>query len=56
VICKLWENPHNGIWEVRTAPIHHARSKVMAWLGLDRLIKLCEQFNWKKAPLDNLNV
>lgn len=52
VICKLWEQPDNGIWEVRTTLIHHTHSKVMAWVGLDRLIKLCQQFNWKKAPLE----
>ena len=51
VICELWDQPDNGIWEIRTALVHHTHSKVMAWVGLDRLIKLCEHFKWKDAPL-----
>ncbi|RYY09885.1 MAG: hypothetical protein EOO04_37715, partial [Chitinophagaceae bacterium] len=31
--------------------VQHTHSKVMAWVGLDRLIKLCKKYNWKKAPL-----
>ena len=52
VICKHWEQPDNGIWEVRTKLVHHTHSKVMCWVGLDRIIKLCEQFNWDNAPLE----
>lgn len=48
-ICKIWEKPDNGIWEVRNPPLHYTHSKVMAWVGLDRLIKLCRKFNWS-AP------
>ena len=52
VICKLWEQPDNGIWEVRTSLVHHTHSKVMAWVGLDRLTKLCQEFDWKEAPFE----
>lgn len=52
VICNSWEQADNGIWEARTKLVHHTHSKVMCWVGLDRIIKLCEQFNWKKVPLD----
>ncbi|WP_242916424.1 glycoside hydrolase family 15 protein [Pontibacter liquoris] len=51
-ICKLWDEPDNGIWEVRSALVQHTHSKVMAWVGLDRLIKLAEKYCWKEAPLD----
>jgi GH15 family glucan-1,4-alpha-glucosidase len=51
VICKLWDKPDQGIWEIRSPGIHHTHSKVMAWVGLDRLIKLCEQFQWKETSL-----
>jgi GH15 family glucan-1,4-alpha-glucosidase len=47
MICRLWKQPDNGIWEVRSSPGHHTHSKVMAWVGLDRLIKLIEKYNWK---------
>lgn len=50
-ICKLWDQPDNGIWEVRSSLVHHTHSKVMAWVGLDRLIKLAEKYHWKEAPL-----
>lgn len=52
VICKLWNQPDNGIWEVRSQLIHHTHSKVMCWVGLDRLIKLCDKYQWHEAPLE----
>ncbi|WP_276372882.1 glycoside hydrolase family 15 protein [Chryseolinea sp. H1M3-3] len=51
VICETWDKPDNGIWEVRSTCVHHTHSKVMAWLGLDRLLKLCNMYQWNKAPL-----
>jgi GH15 family glucan-1,4-alpha-glucosidase len=51
-ICELWDTPDNGIWEVRSSPLHHTHSKVMAWVGLDRLIKLSRKYNWREAPLE----
>jgi GH15 family glucan-1,4-alpha-glucosidase len=51
VICKIWNQPDNGIWEIRSSRIHHTHSKVMAWVGLDRLLKLCEKYQWKDAPM-----
>jgi GH15 family glucan-1,4-alpha-glucosidase len=51
-ICRLWHKPDNGIWEVRTPGVHHTHSKVMAWVGLDRLIKLCHKYQWKNAPVE----
>jgi GH15 family glucan-1,4-alpha-glucosidase len=51
VICRQWDQPDNGIWEVRSIPVHHTHSKVMAWVGLDRLIKLCDKYNWRNVPV-----
>ncbi len=51
VICEHWNQPDHGIWEIRSARAQHTHSKVMAWIGLDRLIKLCEMYHWRKAPL-----
>jgi GH15 family glucan-1,4-alpha-glucosidase len=51
-ICELWDKPDNGIWEVRSSLVHHTHSKAMAWVGLDRLIKLSVKYNWKDAPLE----
>lgn len=50
-ICRLWNQPDDGIWEIRSTAVHHTHSKVMAWVGLDRLLKLCRKYNWSKAPI-----
>ncbi len=50
-ICQQWKQPDDGIWEVRSGKVHHTHSKVMAWVGLDRLIKLCRRYNWRNAPV-----
>lgn len=50
-ICRTWMNKDEGIWEIRSEAVHHTHSKVMAWLGLDRLIKLCRQYGWANVPL-----
>ena len=51
VLCRQWNEPDNGIWEVRSSLVHHTHSKVMAWVGLDRLIRLCRKYDWREAPL-----
>ncbi|MFE7591975.1 glycoside hydrolase family 15 protein [Kitasatospora sp. NPDC057512] len=38
-----WQNPDEGIWEVRGPRRHFVHSKVMAWVAVDRTIKLLEQ-------------
>jgi GH15 family glucan-1,4-alpha-glucosidase len=52
VICRQWDVPDNGIWEVRSSSVPHTHSKVMAWVGLDRLIKLCGMYGWQHAPIE----
>lgn len=41
-VCKRWREPDDGIWEERGGSFHHTHSKVLAWVALDRLIKLHE--------------
>lgn len=48
---KSWEEPDEGLWEVRGPRQHFTHSKVMAWVALDRAIKSAEQFHLD-APLD----
>jgi GH15 family glucan-1,4-alpha-glucosidase len=54
-LCKVWQEPDEGIWEVRGGAKHFTHSKVMAWVALDRAIKHHERFDgggdvkrWKK--------
>jgi GH15 family glucan-1,4-alpha-glucosidase len=46
-LCKLWQNPDEGIWETRGGAQHFTHSKVMAWVALDRAIRHHEQFDGK---------
>jgi GH15 family glucan-1,4-alpha-glucosidase len=46
-----WEQPDEGIWEVRGPRRHFTHSKVMAWVALDRAVKSAERFGLQ-APLE----
>jgi GH15 family glucan-1,4-alpha-glucosidase len=37
-----WQEPDEGIWEVRGGRQHFTHSKIMAWLAFDRAIRLIE--------------
>jgi GH15 family glucan-1,4-alpha-glucosidase len=39
-LCKEWRKPDSGIWERRGEPFHYTYSKMMCWIGLDRLLSL----------------
>ena len=39
-VAARWREPDAGIWEVRSDVAHHVHSKVMAWLALDRALKI----------------
>jgi len=43
VVLEKWREPDQGIWEIRGEPKHFVYSKVMAWVALDRLVKLAEE-------------
>jgi GH15 family glucan-1,4-alpha-glucosidase len=38
-----WNQPDDGIWEVRGGRKHFTHSKMMAWLAFDRAVKLVEK-------------
>ncbi|GAA1988109.1 glycoside hydrolase family 15 protein [Kitasatospora viridis] len=46
-----WKAPDEGIWEVRGPRRHFVHSKVMAWVAVDRTIKLIEQTE-TEGPLE----
>ena len=37
-----WEQPDDGIWEVRGPRRHFVHSKMMAWVAVDRLVRSAE--------------
>lgn len=46
-----WQEPDEGIWEVRSGRRHFTHSKVMAWVAIDRAVQAVEQFGID-GPLD----
>jgi GH15 family glucan-1,4-alpha-glucosidase len=46
-----WDQPDEGIWEVRGEPQHFTHSKVMAWVGVDRAVRDVESRDLP-GPLD----
>jgi len=48
---RLWQQPDEGIWEVRGPRRHFTHSKVMAWVAMDRAVKAVEQFGLE-GPVD----
>ncbi|MBS1962517.1 MAG: glycoside hydrolase family 15 protein [Bdellovibrionales bacterium] len=48
---KNWDQPDEGIWEVRGPRQHYAHSKIMAWVAVDRAIRSAEM-SGLEAPLD----
>lgn len=46
-----WDEPDEGIWEVRGPRRHFVHSKVMAWVAVDRTVKLIESGD-VDGPLD----
>ena len=47
----IWDQPDDGIWEVRGGRKNFTHSKVMAWVAFDRAIRSAEQFGLC-GPLD----
>src|SRR5580692_4175479 len=48
----IWDQPDDGIWEVRGGRKHFTHSKVMAWVAFDRAVRSAEEFELQ-APLDH---
>jgi GH15 family glucan-1,4-alpha-glucosidase len=47
-VCGRWREPDAGIWEIRGDPQHHVHSKLMAWLALDRSLRIAETHRLSK--------
>jgi GH15 family glucan-1,4-alpha-glucosidase len=46
-----WQEPDQGIWEVRSGPQQFTHSKVMAWVCIDRAVRGVERFG-REGPVD----
>ncbi len=43
VAMDRWREPDDGLWEMRSGRDHFTHSKVMAWVALDRAVRLAER-------------
>jgi GH15 family glucan-1,4-alpha-glucosidase len=43
-VASAWQLPDDGIWEVRGGRRHFVHSKMMAWVAVDRFVRLVEDF------------
>jgi GH15 family glucan-1,4-alpha-glucosidase len=39
-VAKTWREPDQGLWEARGRPKHYVYSKAMAWVAVDRFLKM----------------
>ena len=40
---RIWEQPDDGLWEIRGERRHFVHSKVMAWVAFDRAVRSVEE-------------
>ena len=41
-LASVWDTPGSGIWESRGEPRQYTYSKVMAWVGVDRVLRFLQ--------------
>ncbi|MGO4567665.1 glycoside hydrolase family 15 protein [Rhizobium sp. 2YAF20] len=49
-LATIWSEPDDGIWEVRGGRRQFVHSKVMAWVAIDRAVRMMEEFGME-GPL-----
>ena len=50
-LTRIWDQPDEGIWEVRGGRRQFTHSKVMAWVAVDRGVRTAEQYG-VECPLE----
>jgi GH15 family glucan-1,4-alpha-glucosidase len=49
---RVWQEPDDGIWEIRGPQRHFTQSKVMAWVAFDRAAKIAEKLGRTELPIE----
>ncbi len=52
-IKEVWNKKDEGIWEMRSGRQHFTYSKVMAWVGVNRALRMSEALNISKDKQKN---
>ncbi|QQA44190.1 glycoside hydrolase family 15 protein [Pelagovum pacificum] len=42
-VSDNWNEPDEGIWEIRGEPRHHLHSRLMCWVAIDRALRLARK-------------
>ena len=50
VVCELWRQPDEGIWEIRGPRQHTTYGKAMCWCALERLLRMSEEGELDDIP------
>lgn len=57
--AQVWEEPDQGIWEIRGNPRHYLHSKLMCWVAVDRAIAMADRLDardrlevWERVRCD----
>lgn len=51
-LAEHWQEPDEGIWEVRGGPKHFLHSRLMSWVAFDRAIRVARHRGWP-APTED---
>ncbi len=52
-LAEHWQEPDNGLWEIRGPQRHFTHSRVMVWVAFDRAVRAVEETAWT-GPVDAL--
>ncbi len=50
-LADHWDDPDNGLWEIRGPVRHFTHSRVMVWAALDRAVRAVEEYGFD-GPVD----
>lgn len=51
-----WQDPDEGIWEVRGGPKKFLHSRLMSWVAFDRAIRITRHRGWPAPTADWVNI
>lgn len=49
-LCKNWDQPDEGIWEVREGRQHFLYSRLMIWVAIDRMVRMARYRSFPMPP------
>ncbi len=51
-VARRWPEPDAGIWEIRGNDDQHVHSKLMAWLALDRALRISSGYRTRRSRIE----